>query len=796
MRKITYFLALLLAFCGVTASAQSVLQISDAPTTSGWAENTHWYYIQNGFTDDYHSTQGYWSTNSAYIYESTGGLTTINETKPTDDYGLWCVVGDDTNGYKFYNKGEGTTKVLGITGSEENAWMKMYEDNTTTDGVTYLFDKATSNTVSGCYCFMLHDSTNDWLNNRDKGGACHFGKWQDAKSGPSDKGSSIKFTAAENVNVTYNYLINGTKYTSVTVETEINATPSAPTVAFVTNGALSKTDAITEECEIDVTCTENLPFTAQSTFDASSATWYVVALRICDGKYYWNASDDAINCPAYTSEHCYDVMPESTQWAFVGDLLNGFKIYNKVAGAEKSVAISDGKAVLSAEGQSFKLYTTNYTSIANGFCLSADGTNYINLQNNLPKTWTGKDQGSTVTVYAPNDAVEANINEFVAKVNSLINFEKARPANALGAYDMTTIQTLIDNKNYVEAETEYSKATSRSMETITAGYYRLVNGKDKKYLTPYSSADGILAHAEATPKAVNNVFYVKASDTEGQFVLLANSKAVSSCNTKTTDWGVAFTMVDETATNAGKFAFEPIAFNGAYNIAEMTSTISGNRNYCHENSGNLVGWTKAGNSFDEASSWFIVPATEAEISLNPVDTASYASAYLPFAATVTGAKAYTGELNAEGNELNLAEVATIPAGVGVILKGEADATTATLTISNEAVTGTSALEGTYFPVALSDDNRDNYRVLGNYEGVVGLYAPSEAITSLAANKAFLNVSNAAQAIAFNFNGDVTSINSAKVNGSVLAPVFDLSGRRVANPVKGGIYIQNGKKFVK
>jgi hypothetical protein len=31
--------------------------------------------------------------------------------------------------------------------------------------------------------------------------------------------------------------------------------------------------------------------------------------------------------------------------------------------------------------------------------------------------------------------------------------------------------------------------------------------------------------------------------------------------------------------------------------------------------------------------------------------------------------------------------------------------------------------------------------------------------------------------------------------NVNAPIYDLSGRRVMNAVKGGIYIQNGKKFI-
>ena len=67
-----------------------------------------------------------------------------------------------------------------------------------------------------------------------------------------------------------------------------------------------------------------------------------------------------------------------------------------------------------------------------------------------------------------------------------------------------------------------------------------------------------------------------------------------------------------------------------------------------------------------------------------------------------------------------------------------------------------------------------------------------------AGKAYLPataVSTTAQTLRFNFGG-TTGIEDAIVAPSfdANAPIFDLSGRRVMNTVKGGIYIQNGKKF--
>ena len=49
---------------------------------------------------------------------------------------------------------------------------------------------------------------------------------------------------------------------------------------------------------------------------------------------------------------------------------------------------------------------------------------------------------------------------------------------------------------------------------------------------------------------------------------------------------------------------------------------------------------------------------------------------------------------------------------------------------------------------------------------------------------------------FNFGGNTTAIESVLNNSTdANAPIYDLSGRRVMNAVKGGIYIQNGKKFI-
>lgn len=172
MKKFTFFLSLLLAFVGVTASAQG-LKFSDEPSDGTWASNTQWYLIRVALTDDYHPNAGYLSTDEGYT--NSNGLLLTNEAVPTTEKGLWCIVGDATNGYKLYNKGEGTSKVLGVSN-----WSKMY-DASGTDDVAKSFDIASSTAKSTAYCVKFHDKTDGdyWWNNSD-GGGCHLSYWKDA----------------------------------------------------------------------------------------------------------------------------------------------------------------------------------------------------------------------------------------------------------------------------------------------------------------------------------------------------------------------------------------------------------------------------------------------------------------------------------------------------------------------------------------------------------------------------------------------------------------------------------------
>lgn len=215
--------------------------------------------------------------------------------------------------------------------------------------------------------------------------------------------------------------------------------------------------------------------------------------------------------------------------------------------------------------------------------------------------------------------------------------------------------------------------------------------------------------------------------------------------------------------------------------------------YLHVSGKGLMNY-KSNPLANSASSFWIKPATELEIALNTVGDASYSTSYLPFAVSgADGAAIYTGTLDATGNSLQLTETEDgVAAKQAMVLVGEAGTSKATLHIG-EGTAQSSGVTGTLMPKNVADDA--SYLTLGRADGKIGFYHFTG--TSLAANRAFIDgtLLGSPQGISIVFNGkDVTGIESIKEENTD-APIYDLSGRRVVKTVKGGLYIQNGKKFI-
>lgn len=217
----------------------------------------------------------------------------------------------------------------------------------------------------------------------------------------------------------------------------------------------------------------------------------------------------------------------------------------------------------------------------------------------------------------------------------------------------------------------------------------------------------------------------------------------------------------------------------------------------HAYNSNKVGYWKS-TAVDEGSA-IVLSNTLPAISLNESNGKHYATYYLPFAAKAPeGVKAYAGTVS-NGN-VKLTEYANgvIPANEGVLLVSD-NATSATFTLANDAdVTAIdNDLKGVTAATELTGvDNSERVRIFSTKDGVAGFYKPNSNITSLAANKAYVMAPATEGALALNFGGNVTGINSVSDNAAMPnnVEIYDLAGRRVNHAVKG-VYVVNGKKII-
>lgn len=167
----------------------------------------------------------------------------------------------------------------------------------------------------------------------------------------------------------------------------------------------------------------------------------------------------------------------------------------------------------------------------------------------------------------------------------------------------------------------------------------------------------------------------------------------------------------------------------------------------------------------------------------------------PFATIIPeGVKAYyvSAKENTKATMTAIDAQEAIPANEGVILTSESgEAATMVPAASEIAATISANQLGNSAGANKALTAGDGF-ILGNGADGTAFYPCLEG--SLPINKAYLRGNGGSGAIAMNFGNAVTGINTIAASANAKAPIFDLSGRRVAKATKG-LYIQNGKKFI-
>lgn len=333
----------------------------------------------------------------------------------------------------------------------------------------------------------------------------------------------------------------------------------------------------------------------------------------------------------------------------------------------------------------------------------------------------------------------------------------------------TNVKALLDMEGTFKTASA-ALLTQHCNKIDTKKYYRIKNKKYGHYIGWKEGTSNTVKMNDDDKAAVDQLWQFVESN--GKFKLLNVNAGTYLAN-------VAGGKGNTTSLNAGG-----ADYTVSVSDAPAFEILDGGKPVQEESNQNLNWWYDS----DGNAKWYLIEATDIEVALNNAGTKSYATTYLPFSVSAAeGAELYTGELN--GNFMNLTKSHTgVAAEQGIVLVGESSATKAVLTIGEGKATG-SGLVGTLAPKTVE---ASSVLTLGKSDSEVGFFAFTG--TQIGANKAYVEKTAGASAVMINF-GEVTGIENAVAPEAANAPLYDLSGRRVVKAVKGGLYIQNGKKFI-
>lgn len=792
--KHLFLLCMLFTLSVITTKAQTAVdyQTSTAPSNGSFAADTHWFTIRLRGT--YLSVE---NTDANSYFYSGNGFNTINN---TIDKGLWCVVGNETKGYKFYNKSVGPTKVLAINyvsydskTEGGNARAKMVDastENATTEGAdnwltTFNIHKNTGGECVGAFSVSVKGLTNYYLNQRSP----YLAFWINTKAN-EEVGSSF-------------YFYDKNSYDASTIETAINAAiTKAQTLITTYTG---KTGGIYQP-----TAEELRNFSSKIPTTTSDYTWdnlVSISNTIADfkaaidkhtptvGKRYLikNNNNNRYIVP--------NIIPGSVLNVQTGDITKDAVWTLEAGGTEGTYKLKNAWSGLyingvraNTTGTDLKVITANvYDNTV------AIGTGSYDLDIDSQHTWLQGNHDPLIlwaafagaSRWTFTEVSDADFNNYAALPNSHISALVNK--NFLGVdVDVATEKAALQNNpTYENYLTYYNKIKA----VIDNQYVRLQCAKsgNNRFMGLNDAHTEVNALVASTQKNnLSNIWKLVPVEGEESYRLMnANTGTYITNITKAGENKPNPTLTDE--SNGYKFTFTlNNETNGNWNVIDQNN----NKLNAETPSGQINYWTDNGNA-----GWWIFKATDIEVALHELGDASYASLYLPYSiSAVSNAEAYVANNAAVNNTLVMQTTSDggFAANQGVVLVSDTKASTATLTLGEN--TNKSLLRGTSQPITLTDETRANYLVFGPKDGAentVGFWTPANSLTSIAANRAYYLNEGGQQAVRLVFNGSVIEgiDHVVDVNDNVNAPIYDLMGRRVNNTMKHGVYIQNGKKMI-
>ena len=572
-----------------------------------------------------------------------------------------------------------------------------------------------------------------------------------------------------------------------------------------TEGVIEKT------IEIEI----NLPFTYAADY-ASIENWYYFKFHANNNYYLYHKAEQGYI--ALDRKEVASAEKDAHSWAFIGsNPFEGYQIVNKATGdgwvlSSSTTIDGDGANTWPIMTQTTELSGKNQiwiptlsTHAENGFFLAQKDhpTHRMNGRNGKLAYWTGGADAGSTFVAEPRLSNEEEILALVANYNA---WKSARPiGTALGQYSCNN-----EVLSTAEAELQVAQTTDEARSAIAkckatfvinqpsvGKFYRIKSmnanddAKKDKFWQVNETGDGMELQKGANYSKLRSIVCLNG---DNNLISFAN--------------GMFVNRYYKDGDNAA-LGLESTTWSFVENL-QVPGTYAIKNNVNNHNNHYLSDWT-GGVTYglnDANAAWMIEEVTWLPIPVNV--EAGWTSIYSPVELELSSNrfKAYTVSAVSE-TSATLAEQTVVPAGVGVVLEyqdgAEVENGCVFLKIKATETTGvTSALLGTYADeyisadayvlgyINVAEEGQPEDKQVGFYTALKNQQEGASWLNN--GFKAYLPKTTEAKTLRFNFGGETTAINAVEVENAN-APIYDLSGRRVLSTVKGGIYIQNGKKFI-
>lgn len=830
MKKFTFLLSLLLAFVGVTASAQVTMKkLTAAPDLTKAVTNlddlvnggTYVFYNINNQKyinidnfDNLHfgraaelSVDKKLSASAVFTFHITKGETTTY-TFETAVSGKYMPAAADNN-----NDGGATAADAAASFVILTHTINETPSVTKVDG-SYVIKNASDDKAFD----MSGDDFNQFCGWQGKGANCWY------KIVPVTVSETETVTAR---NVTFT-VQNAEGVTDASLATSTTAPlADGDEVAQTISMNPSKASAwYTLECQATnkVVAADNATFVYKLTegtapFAYSTSTdrkWYLMRFQGSDNNFasYLNTTDANINVETAVKSFTNLLANEDKAfWSFEKSGY-GVKVYNKLANKYLYIPTGDNQELLQLNDEGTELIVRPNNK--GGFSLQKSGNANACFGHHVGANlgvWNNGDSynavQSKVEFYPVLDKAKGFLTSNVENVNTNVNLLGVYMSDADKAALKTEFQNATDFAALKTVNNKLVKAVNTTPDENA--YYQIksvagVNANNYIYMSTINaqvnntSNELVENNANATRiqsdkcNATTLWKFVPNDDKSAYYLLNVNLNAYLGKITANEQASIA--MVKDKA--------ETVAYTLNHRSGTKFALVLGDHcinAYYGGNSENIGRYDNDGDGKDsEGNTWYLEKVTPS-VSV-PVSDAKYASVAFPYDTQVTGdVKAYyASDIDVDG-VITLSEYAdgVIPANQGAILYNDGGATTAVLNILTSSTAA--APTKNYLNAAVT-------KLAGftaNETYALGKKANAEVafmlngLTVISANKAYINKSDltggSIASNVLNFGQVATGVNTVVAGTNDGVQYFDLQGRRVLYPAHGIFVTNTGKKVL-